>query len=358
MTVAGLPGWLTRIDWRVRCTTLFVVASGVAVLALAGAGLWHRPRFDIAAGIIIAGCLTAIAFQRTRGWLACMDWRIAAIVLTTALSVAATCLGFDLGWDGETGGRFPHDVFAGWVASIAFFGTIGLVVAVVSLVQPEKEGFESRARILLRGKDGEHIRYIIERLRGTLEHYAEEVTSTIIIKDYDAIGQKFFIRMELTTVLRSYLDDIETRYESEFEIEQETDPPANQPPARLIYLRVGKGEDQQRYPSRPFQNNGIREVIRSTIRPRGTCPVESAVEVWVKADTEANNHKTVRFTQRMQLRVRNNLPGNETVRIRFNEPAGQRPDEHSLKSDGEHMRSFRDLRPRIQAYDFTILTLT
>ena len=150
---------------------------------LAAAGIWQRPRLVVAAALIVAGCVTAPLFRRSRQLLARMDWRIASILIATAGSVAATLLGFDRGFDRGTAGRFARDVFAGWVAGVGFFGLVGVVVAIVSLVRPEDEGFESRARILFRGQDGRHIHYIVDRIRETLEHYAELVVETVAIAD-------------------------------------------------------------------------------------------------------------------------------------------------------------------------------
>ena len=251
----NLTRWLLRIDWRARAVFSFAGLIACFLALFAGLGIWHRPGLVIAAACLLAGSLIVLAFRGSRGWLSRKDWRLAAIFWASAVSIAATLLGFDLGWDTAAG--FLHDVFAGWVASIAFFGFIGLLVAVVSLAQPEEESFESRARILFRGQDGKHIEYIVGRIRETLEHYAEEVSNTFTVVDYRPAERMFLVRVETTTLVRSYLNDVRTTYNSEISMEAEAPPPAGASPNRLLHLRVGT----LTWGSKPFQDNGIHQPI-------------------------------------------------------------------------------------------------
>ena len=186
--------WAGRIDWRLRSLAMLTGATGVASLALAGAGVWHNWWLALPAVFIVAACLTCMAFSHGRNWLGRMDWRIGAILLATAASVALTLIGFDLGLHHDDAQKFLHEVFAGWVGGVGFFGMVGVIVAVVSVARPQDERFENRARILFRGPDGKHVDYIVERIRSILEHYSEEIVDTITVDEYDKAEDKFFSR--------------------------------------------------------------------------------------------------------------------------------------------------------------------
>lgn len=51
-------------------------------------------------------------------------------------------------------------------------------------------------------------------MRETLEHYTEEVANTFTAVDYRPTERMFLARAEATTMLRSYLNDVRTTYNS------------------------------------------------------------------------------------------------------------------------------------------------
>jgi hypothetical protein len=70
-----------------------------------------------------------------------------------AVTLVATATIYILGIGLDPATHFGA-VFAGWVSGVALFVVLGVVVAVVSLEPPEKESFDSRARILFRRQTG------------------------------------------------------------------------------------------------------------------------------------------------------------------------------------------------------------
>lgn len=347
--------WVRSLDDRVRAIGVFFVSALILILAFRGGGLWHEPLLIIAAALLLAAAFTCLVFERTRNWLSRMDWRIGAVLLATDVSVAATLTGFDLGLNGDAGGKFLHDVFAAWVGAIAFFGIVGLVVTVVSLARPEEERFENRARILFRGQDGRHIEYIVKRISETFEQYAEHVTDVITIRDFDQTSGRFLVNAEATTILRNYIDDVQSKFESRIRMQDVADPPPGRQPNRLTFLDVGGASTG----SRVFRDGRLAVPIETIIPKRGSCRVAYGMEYWVQAGTEPNTYAPVRYTLYVGLTIRNHIPDGLPVHIRLTKDGGGTFDDHHLRPGEERLIcEARDLEPATEAYDFRILPLT
>jgi hypothetical protein len=82
-----------------------------------------------------------------------VDWRAWVVLGALAVTLVATATIYILGIGLDPATHFGA-VFAGWVSGVALFVVLGVVVAVVSLEPPEKESFDSRARILFRRQTG------------------------------------------------------------------------------------------------------------------------------------------------------------------------------------------------------------
>ena len=153
-----------------------------------------------------------------------MEWRIAAILIATLLSVAVTLVGLIFGLQAAAAG-FMKDVFAAWCGSVAFFGLVGIVVSVVSLSNAAEDSFPARVRVLVRGRTGPHIDDFTERLRTSLAHYAESVSRELKITEYDAGSGMYRLRVDIETVIRSFVDDIDTVYVSQVSYRPDHRPP-------------------------------------------------------------------------------------------------------------------------------------
>ena len=96
------------------------------------------------------------------------DWRFKAIFCAWLVSVLLTLAIAFWGYNFDLDAPFWASVFTSWVAGVTLFTVVGGVVAGVSLVLPEKESFDTRARILFRRQSGLHIDYIVLRIKGDL----------------------------------------------------------------------------------------------------------------------------------------------------------------------------------------------
>jgi hypothetical protein len=284
-----------------------------------------------------------------------VDWRIAVVVIAFGISLLLTVsiyllaalahLAFWEEWLSPT--THIGAVFAAWVGGVVLFSIVGLVAAVVSLARPETESFDARARILFRGKTGEHIEYIISTLKDKFEHYSELTSKRVTILDYAA--GTFRVSIESDIVLRSYIDDTATTYTSNFRYEDVTPAPMGRPPNRLVYIRVGGAP---KTPATIFDTE-IVEPVQAEIAAGETCRVETKIEFWVRETTEKNTHIPARFTQKLILEFHNNWDRDVIIKLirqgQIDQQVGLRP--------GDRVKALElsGLRPGEEAYDYRFL---
>lgn len=193
-------------------------------------------------------------------------------------------------------------LFASWAGGLALFVIAGAFVAIVSFDRPEQGSFDARARILFRRQPGKHIDYIVLKIREALEHYAESAEALVAIEQFDPNEKKFRISRDSRLVVRSYIDDIETNYTTEFKLAEVSVPPAGKESNRLVFLRVnnvpvGKGET--------FESE-INRHVSCKIDPGDSGEVHSLLEMWQEV-SEPYRHSARRYTQRMSITFDNRL---------------------------------------------------
>jgi hypothetical protein len=278
------------------------------------------------------------------------DWRIRGIIGVTIVSLIATGAVYYSGYGLDPATHFGA-VFAAWVGGLALFLVAGSVVAIVSLVRPEDESFDSRARILFRRQAGKHIDYIVSKIKEVLEQYAESTTIKISIRDFDETEKKYRAASSSTVVVRSYLDDIETTYISSYNLRDVTTPPAKGAANRLIYTRVagnpvGTTQDFVTEISRP---------ISCRIEADGTCEVSSLVEFWVQANDEANAYTPRRYTQELTLEIENVIPSDRAVEVKLTFDGTNFITEQLAHGVSRKVLHLKDLKPGTMAFDYRIM---
>jgi hypothetical protein len=251
-------------------------------------------------------------FVSTWKWARGIDWRVWAIVATIVVAILGTVAIYLSGYGRDPTTHFGA-IFAAWVGGLVLFVIAGSVVAIVSLVRPETEPYDSRARILLKRQTGKHVDYIISKIRETLEHYSELTEITITIQNFHAGERKYRIASVNQSSVRSYLTDVETTYDSTMQLVDATSPPSGEAANRLVYTRVG-GVNQG--VSVDFTKSIVRPV-RSQIDAGKNCHVSAMTEFWVNADTEENTHKVRRYTQTLTLNFENLLSDVRPVKIEY-----------------------------------------
>lgn len=298
-------------------------------------------------GAIVRGILRAWGrFRRT-------DWRVVAVVLVLVVAVILTLVPFFfLGGDWLKPEKFLGAVFASWVGGVVLFVVAGVVVAIVSLARPEDESFDARARILFRRQTGKHIDYIVHRISETLEHYAEFTECIFSISNHDAQEKKYRLSYESTVMVRSYLDDVKTSYDSAVNYSGVTKPPAGKASNELVYVRADNVPIGRR---EPFETEISRDV-RVLIEPDAICKVEHKVDFWALADDEPNSHSPKRYTQVLRLLIENTCDLPQPVKIKFTTDGGTSWNYIDL-SHGEckPIVQVRDVRPGAEAFDFRVL---
>lgn len=278
------------------------------------------------------------------------DWRVWAVIIAAMVSILATVAVYYLGYGLDPSTHFGG-VFASWVGGLALFVVAGSVVAIVSLVRPENESFDARARILFRRQTGKHIDYIVSKIKEVLEHYAETTIIKITIKNYDPVEKKYQVASTSIVKVRSYLDDVETTYSSHLSLSNVTPPPEGKAPNRLVYARVagnpvGASEDF---------NGSIQRPISCRIDRNGSCEVNSMTEFWIKSNDESNTHKPRRYTQTLQLHFENLLPSDQPVEIKLTLDGTNWINEQLVHGATKQVIEIKDISQGVQAYDYRIL---
>jgi hypothetical protein len=278
------------------------------------------------------------------------DWRMWVVFASSITTLAATGVIYLLGWGLDPSTHFGA-IFASWVSGVALFIVVGSVIALVSLARPERESFDWRARILFRRQSGKHIDYIVARIKGILEHYAERTVVRIAVQDFHAGENKFRIVSTSEITVRSYLDDVETNYRSTYDLENVTVPPASGAPNRLTYLRVD-GEAQ--CDAQVF-TTGISLPLKCIIEADSSCKVNEQVEHWLQAATEPNTEKPKRYTQLLTLSFENLTVPPHNLIIRLSRDGIRFHEYQLLPNQALPIFEIKDIGPGELAYDFRIL---
>ena len=335
----------------------FVIIASFLVTLLKAIPVWQHPAWSVGAACFTALPLTRLAFARRSFWPVQVEWRADAIICATLLSIGATLLGLAIGLQDEApAGKFAHEVFAGWVPTIVFATTVGLIVAVVSLARPEDDNFEARAAILFRGQTGKHVEYVVQKLRSTFEHYAEHVREDLSVTDYDPGEGKYYVGSKNVSRLKSYITDVSTTYKSAFEMEDVATPPPGRPGNRLLYLTVdGRSQIRQ-----GFTGTSVKETIETTIDKSAVCLIESEMHYWVAAVSEPNTWTPARYTQRVEIGLRNCLPDGRILPLRIQRLGEAQWEDHAVHPGQIFMLCTRvDVPPEAgELFDFRLLPLT
>ncbi len=275
------------------------------------------------------------------------DWRIWAIFLAMIVALVITYLFYHFGvWQDPT--TMGGAIFASWAGGVALFVVVGLIIAIVSLVRPEEESFDARAKILFRRETGAHIDYIVKRIKDILEHYAESTEILTVIKDYHPESDTFRVQSTVKTIVRSYLDDVGTKYKADCNLKGATASPAGQAQNRFAYLKVS---DQVVGLPEEFQSSMQRDVV-TTIPEDGFCSVEYMYEVWVRAEKEENTYAPRRYTQSCSLVIQNLCQNRPVVKIALERGGPHRTIIELAHGQSETLINASNIEPEVEVYDF------
>ena len=308
---------MLKIIWLITCAapdvilTLAVLEFGTPSALLSWSGVLLLIALPTAVGclawwvILSSGLVSLLPAILLR-----IEWRVSAILIATFMSIAATLIGFAVKLHDETFG-FTKDVFAGWVGSVAFFGLVGLVVSVVSLSDAAADTFPGRVRVLVRGNSGPHIDDFTERLRTSLAHYAASVKRELTIIDYDS--GMYLLRVDVETVIKSFVDDIDTVYASAVSYKPDHPPPQGKF-HRLIKVT---GVDCETSPIESGTSELIAREYRATVPRRGSCKVSITLGVWVKAGSEAITYSPIRYSLSTGVTIDHELKHDLRIRSKW-----------------------------------------
>lgn len=248
---------------------------------------------------------TLTHYMREVAW---ADWRGRLVLFTVLIASILTLI---IWWrfpDASNVATFFGAAFASWVSGFLLFIITGLVIALVTLLRPEREIFEARARNLLQRQTGPHINYIISKLHDLFEPYLEEMTRDISIIDYDATSKMFLVTQDSILSYRSYLPDIPVVFDSRVGYVNGNKSPEGRKRASFTFLKIdgktiGAAEE--------FDVSIIRD-FQIAVHPSSTVKVRYRLTYWVLADVESNRQRVKRFTRKLVVTLHNHL-STETV---------------------------------------------
>jgi hypothetical protein len=276
-----------------------------------------------------------------------MDWRVYIILAVVFAAIAASGAIYYLGY-GHDPTTFFGAIFTAWIGGLALFVITGIIVAVISLSRPENESYDARARILFRKQTGKHIDYIIQKIKEGVEHYGETVHTKVAIKEYHEGERKFLLSIYDCIVLKSYLNDIETMWESEIDFSDVLPPPPGRQPNRLVYVRINNVPTGI---SQDF-NDHIKTPISTRIERNGECKVERLVEHWTEAENEDNDDTTIRYARRLTLQFENLTGIPITIKLTAD---GERPVDIAVAPGEEkQVLDLNDVLPETKVYIYRI----
>jgi len=163
--------------------------------------------------------------------------------------------------------------------------------------------------------------------------------------------KKYQITSLNETVVRSYLDDVETNYTSSLGITDITSPPPDCPPNRLVVVRI----DGRPVGSSQVFESSIERPIKCVIKKDGSCKVDYKMERWVQAEAEPNAFTPRRYTQLLQVQFENLLGGDQEVNVKFTEDGTNWKTERLSQGTLREVARLEDCKPRVQAFDYRIL---
>ena len=204
---------------------------------------------------------------------------------------------------------------------------------------------------MFRRETGAHIDYIVKRIKDILEHYAKSTEVRTIIQDYHHNSNMFRIQSTVKIVVRSYLDDVATKYKSDCNLKGASLCPQGKEPNKFVYLKVS---DQVVGGPQEFESSMQKEV-ETTIEEDGDCLVEYMYEVWIRAKDEENTYAPRRYTQSFSLAIQNLCHGCPVVKIALERGGTHRAIVELAHGQSETLINASNIEPGVEVYDFRVL---
>lgn len=237
------------------------------------------------------------------------DWRVRWILGAPAVAIVISIIIYEFYPEATDATKFAGALFASWVSGLAITVFVTLIISIVTLARPDQDVFEARARNLLRRQTGPHIDYIIQQLQKILEPYCDVAYRVMEITEYDEKHGVFRINQTTINDVKSYLNDMPVKFDSEIVYADGTPAPEGRESCSLTFLKV-QGEEVGA--SETFKTE-FRRKFDMLILPNRVCRIEHRMVYWVKAGEEQNRHRPTRYTNALEVIVKNHLPSKQVI---------------------------------------------
>jgi hypothetical protein len=172
-------------------------------------------------------------------------------------------------------------IFAAWTGELAFFTIVGLVVAVVSLREPEQETFLQRVKILYGMPDSPQfaLEYNSSEIK-KLAAYATRAERMITIEEYSQESAGYRIRTRTHYSVKNMLRDV---VYTDVVVVSVGNDPFDHPPRDLGRLRSVKiGNVEQLAGPETIPPEGYKTSFPISIGPGGTSDIVVEYTTWCR----------------------------------------------------------------------------
>lgn len=331
--VVGVYVYAHRTGCRFRIVPV-LLATAALVTALEFlppdySASWHWPAALIVAALAGAGIARLVTGAHpdgngVRGTVRRLvssfvdDRRLTFVACAVLVAILAT-VPFGRLAKAENPPGFWASYYASWTANLVFFAILGVAGIVVSVQRPEKDEFSRRVRILFGGRQDAAVDYITETIR-KIGYYADEVSRTYRIRDFDRERNAALIRVEHRTVTRNFYDDLAAVDNAMISMKPDPFVPSLPVVGHLVSFSVD-GVNRLSHPLPLHESTEFTHREAIEIPSGGRSEVLVVSEAWYSL-SEAHDYEPNRFAKSVRINLihEGNTPG-EVVPVTVELPA-------------------------------------
>lgn len=279
-----------------------------------------------------------------------------SIFAITLALLNATLLVWAWGRTIDTGSIYGA-IFASWVANLAFFLFLGIVIFFVQISKPENLPFEARARIFFSNQTGPHIDHAIEEMKKSVRFFAEKASLRFVVRERDAGSGLYQVDEIFVTDVKCYLRDVSLDYPVEIHYRGLTPPPAGRAPAKVSSAAPDNGGSPPFQPAQADQNGDLHVTYPLKLRPTDATEVAYTLTWWWRPQDEPNSTRLNRYTLEVLVEIHNDTQDEIRIRTEFVNPKlGQKSVEPVRIPPGHKVNLFQghDIEAGANLFDIRI----
>lgn len=236
-------------------------------------------------------------------WFGSLNWRYRFIVIATSVNVFMTVLIYFAVPSATDISHFWGSVFVSWLAGVALFVFLGVIVTIISIFDPHDEPLDARIKILFAGRHGADVGFAVDQVKHALQPFVERADIKMVIVEYESQSRLYKVNHTTKSLIRALLPDLVTRLESQVGIRSVAPAPLDRQPNTVEFVRV---DGEEIYSGDQFLE-GITYPITVSLAPEKPSTIEYRAVYWSEVAREPHRHIPARYVRLLQLSVENRL---------------------------------------------------